>query len=153
MSRSTGALSLPLTLRHITVGSHKPNQTTPGPVFYFQTLRLVDDSHTIDITVTTTNPENPFLVDYFTVTTAAGGGGSGVNTTSSVPSPTRTSSSGSAVRTDSTWKIAGGVVGGIVGLIILGIAVWYFRRRRSRGGQAHDHSEASTPDDDFPKCP
>lgn len=51
--------------------------------------------------------------------------------------------------------IAGGVVGGVIGLAIIGAAVWFFLRRRRRqrvdGTSAGYH--AAAPGDEQPKTP
>lgn len=139
MRRSLGALVIqPLTWRGTTANSQKIDLTTTGTVLYFQTQKLKDGSHTIDITVTTANHSNFFIVDYFSVTPPAGGVSSGGGTTSSTPSSTVTSSNTPVVHADLTCRIVGGVLGGIVGIIILVIVVWYIRRRRARGDQASE---------------
>ena len=78
---------------------------------YFSTPNLTDGTHWINITVTTANETNPFTIDSFAVASLAG--------------------EISHVDVDA---IAGGVVGGIAGIGVLAIAVWYFLR--SRGGAA-----------------
>ena len=140
---SPGRLSQPLTWRRITAGSQTPYHD-PSGFIYFRTPVLATRPHEINITVTMANETNPFIIDFFyvNVTSDAGGGSSG-DTTRSVPSSTMTSSS---VSSTPVGAIAGGIVGGIAGIAILAIAVWYFLRRRSRGGQA-DCFEKPTPGD------
>ena len=164
-------LSELLTQCHIVVTSQKPYHDTGGLVggfVFFQTPKLEDATHEIDITVTTASLTDPFIFDFFLVTPAAGGSSSGVDTTRSVPSSTITSrrvpsstitsgrvpsstitsSSVPIVTTSSTpiGAIAGGIVGSIAGIAILAIAVWYVLRRRSCRGKAY-YFESLTSED------
>jgi hypothetical protein len=143
VSHSLGMLlSEPLIQCRIVVTSQKPFHDTGGPVggfVYFQTQKLEDAAHEIDITVKTVSLTDPFILDFLLVTPAAGGSSSGVDTTRSVPSSTITSSSVPIVTASSTpiGAIAGGIVGSIAGIAILSIAVWYILRRRSCRGKAY----------------
>ena len=79
-------------------------------VAYFSTPDLIESTHRIDITVTMVNETNPFTIDYFVVASLAGA---------------------------TPHTHVGGVVGGVVGILVLAIAAWYFLRfLRSRGGAA-----------------
>ena len=129
---------------YITAGSQKPYIHTSGGdnlnVIYFQTPGLKDGNHQIDITVTTANRTNPYIVDCFLITPTADESRSGVDMSYSTPSSTPTSSNLPIVTTQSTpvGAIVGGVVGGIAGIIILVVALWYFlRRRKSHGTQPY----------------
>ena len=117
-------------------------------VIYFETPKLADGTHEIDIAVTTANETNQFIIDYFLVSPIAGGPISGVETSRSIPTSTSTSSSLPVVVTSATpvGAIVGGVIGGIAGIIILAIALWCFLRRRTGGGQT-DHTDGPGPVD------
>lgn len=74
---------------------------------------------------------------------------SSIVASSSAPSSTSTSSGIPIATTKSTpiGAIVGGAVGGIIGITTLALALlWYFLRRRSRGGQAY-YFEKPTPAD------
>jgi len=119
-------------------------------VVYFFTPKLADGTHEIDVTVTTANETNPYVIDFFLVTPNAGGGSpSGVVTSRNVPTPGSgpTSSTVPIVSSTATpvGPIVGGVVGGIAGIALLIFGLWYFLRRRS-GGQAY-YFEKPTPGD------
>jgi len=123
-------------------GSQTPWVDDNGGLVLFQTPKLADGTHEIDITVKGANETNQFIMDYFLVTPLAGADGSGVVTTRSgpspTPSPTQSSSSPTVVTTSTpVGAIVGGVVGGIAGIAILAAAVWYFLHKRTRGGQAY----------------
>jgi Na+/H+-translocating membrane pyrophosphatase len=107
-----------------------------GVVTYFTAQSLEVGTHRLDITVTTANATNQFILDYFLVNLAPGGPSSIVSTSSNVPSSTSTSSSPpvAATRATPVGAIVGGVVGGIA---ILAIALWYLLRRRSGRSRAH----------------
>ena len=124
-----------LTQLRIIAGSQTPWFDSSGAVVYFETPKLADATHTIDIAVTTANQTNQFILDYFLVTPIAGGSSSGVGTSRGVPSPTVTSSSLPIVTTKSTpvGAIVGGVVGGIAGIAILVGIVLYFLKKKSSG--------------------
>ena len=91
--------------------------------------------------MTVANWTDQFIVDYFLISPIEGSPGSGVGTSRSAPSPTPTSSTSTLPTTAANptpiGPIVGGVVGGIVAIAILVVALWYFLRRRSRGGQAY----------------
>jgi hypothetical protein len=142
------SLSQALTSFRITAGSQKPFFDSTGSIVYFETPQLADSTHKIDITVTTANWTNQYILDFFLITPSAGGSHSGVETSRSVPTSTSSSSSLPIVTTSSTpvGAIVGGVVGGIAGIAILAIGLWWFLRRRSRGGQAY-YFDKPTPGD------
>jgi len=121
--------------------SQAPYIDNTGAVVYFQTPKLADGTHEIDITVKTANATNPFIFDYFLVTPVAGTTGSGVETSRSMPSSTSTSTTSSLpiVTSNSVnvGAIVGGVVGGIAAIVLLAAAAWYFLRKRTSGGQAY----------------
>jgi len=104
--------------------------------------------HKIDIKVTTANLTNQFIIDYFLVAPVAGGATSGVQTSRDMPSPTSTASNLPIVTSQAApvGAIVGGVVGGIAGIAALCLAIWYFMKRRSRGGQAY-YFDKPTPGD------
>lgn len=141
VNRTTSEIPLgqALTLSPITAGSQKPWLDTNGAVVYFQTPQLSDATHKIDITVTTANWTNQYILDFFLITPSTGGAHSGVGTSRSVPGSTSSSTSVPIVTTHSTpvGAIVGGVVGGIAGIAILAIALWYFLRKRTSGGRAY----------------
>lgn len=141
-------LSQILTQFRITAGSQKPWLDTDGSVVYFETPVLADGSHRIDIAVATANWTNQFILDCFLVTPSAGGSISGVETSRSAPSSTSSSSGLPIVTTQAApvGAIVGGVVGGIAGIAILVFAVWYFMRKKSRGGQAYYFDRPSPAD-------
>jgi hypothetical protein len=123
----------------VSAGSQKPWFDTSGSVVYFETPKLADGPHVINVTVTTANLTNQFIIDYFLILPSTGGSTSGVPTSRDAPSPTSSSSSLPIVTTTTApvGAIVGGVVGGIAGITILVIAVWYFLRKRTGGGQAY----------------
>ena len=124
VGRLPGTLSQPPIQRRTTAGSQRPYVDPGRGVFYFRTPVLVDDTHDIGIMVTTANETNLFILDYFLVTSG---------TSSSIPSIP-------------VGAIVGGIAGVIIGIAILAVAVWYFCRRRSRGGRAY-YFEMRTPGD------
>jgi len=135
------------------VDPQKPwyDNSTKG-VVYFQTPKLADGTHEIDIIVKTANVTNQYILDYILVTPNVGGSNTGVVTSRLAPtpgtsSPTSTPSLPVTMDMGSTpvGAIVGGVVGGIAGIAILAIAAWYFLRRRTRG-QAY-YFEKPTPGD------
>ena len=93
-------------------------------VIYFQTPKLADGAHEIDITVTTANETDQFIIDFFLVSPIAGGSGSATP----------------------VGAIAGGVVGGVFGIGILGIALWYFMGTRTGCNLAHYFKEPNLSD-------
>jgi len=129
-------------------GSQKPWVDSTGAIVYFQTPKLADGTHEIDITVTSANATNQFVLDFFLVSPLLGETHSGVTTTRDMPTSTSTSSSLPIVAASSApvGAIVGGVVGGIAGIVLLVAAVWFFMRRRSRGGQAY-YFDKPTPGD------
>jgi hypothetical protein len=131
-SSSVALFDKTLTWPHIIAISQIPSYDTMGPAIYFQTPKLVDGAHRIDITVTNAGNSNLFILDYFLISSAAGGSTSGVETSRSIPSSTSTSSSLPIATTRATpvGAIAGGVVGGISGIAILVITLWYFLKKR-----------------------
>jgi len=132
----------------ISAGSQKPWWDANDAVVYFQTPKLADGTHSIDISVTTANETDQFIIDFFLVTPVAGGSSSGVETSRSMPTSTSASSSLPIVTTRATpvGAIVGGVVGGIAGIALLVLAVWYFFGRKSRGGQAYYFEKPSPAD-------
>jgi len=137
-----------LTWPHITAGSQKPWFDSSGAVVYFATPKLADGTHKIDITVSTANATDQFILDFFLISPIAGGSTSGVETSRSAPSPTSTSSSLPIVTASATpvGPIVGGVVGGIAGIAVLAFALWYFMKKRSSGGQAYYFDRPSPAD-------
>ena len=116
---------------------------------YFETPRLAGGFHEIDIVVTVANETNQFVLDYFLITPSTGGYHSEVETSPSAPSSTPMPSGLQIVAIQSTpvRTIVGGVVGGIAGILITVFALlWYFLRKRPRGGQAY-YFEKPTPAD------
>jgi len=116
---------------------------------YFQTPRLADGKHKVDIVVTAANKINQFALDYILITPNTGWCHSEVGTSGSAPSSTPTSPGLPIVTTQSTpvGAIVGCVVGGIAGIVVLVLALlWYFLRKRPRGGQAY-YFEKPTPAD------
>jgi len=136
-----------MTQPHITAGSQQP-WMDGEQVVYFQTPKLADGTHRIDITVSVANGSNPFIIDYFLTTPSTGSSVSGVSTSRSIPTSTSTSSSVPIVTTHDTpvGTIVGGVVGGVAGIAILVLAVLYFLKKRSRGGQAYYFDKPSPAD-------
>lgn len=133
-----------LTLFRIKAGTQKPwLDANTGAVVYFQTPKLADGVHKIDVKVSTANWTNQFILDCFLITPSADADGDydgdGVSTSRSIPAPTSSSSSLPIVTSQSTpvGPIVGGVVGGIAGIAILALALWYFLRKRSSGGRAY----------------
>ena len=130
-----------LTWFRIVVHPQTPYVDNTGAVVYFQTPKLADGTHEIDITVKTVNATNPYVFDYFLVAPIAGAASSGVETSRIMPSSTSTSTSSPLpiVTSNSVnvGAIVGGVVGGIAGIVILAVVVWYFLHKRTRGGQAY----------------
>jgi len=122
----------------VVVGSQTPWIDDTGAVVYFQTPKLADGTHEIDVTVKSANMTNQFIIDYFLITPLAGAAGSGVETSRSIPTATSSSSSIpiSITHGANVGAIVGGVLGGIAGIAILVIVAWYFLFRRRRGGQA-----------------
>ena len=104
---------------------------------------MTDGPHKIDVSVTTTSPNNPWIIDYLLVFSNSNSGPSGVVATRPVPTPgpatSTPSSSGPNVIIPPTpvGAIVGGVVGGIAGIALLIFALWYFVGGRPRGSQAH----------------
>jgi len=152
---STGTPPISATyLFPIIVGTQTPWVDSNNAIVYFQTPKLADGTHEIDIIVTAANSTNLYILDFFLVTPNVGSSGSGVGTSRSVPSPastslpTSTSSTLPITTTSSTpvGPIVGGVVGGIAAIAILAIVAWYFLRKRSRGGQAY-YFDKPTPAD------
>ena len=136
----------------ITGGTQNPwYDASSDSIVYFFTPKLADGTHEIDITVTTANVTNPYIIDFFLVTPNANGAGpSGVVTSRNVPTPGSPTSSPSTVpivtsQATPVGPIVGGVVGGIAGIALLIFGLWYFLRRRS-GGQAY-YFEKPTPGD------
>lgn len=138
-----------LTYSRITAGSQQPViDAATGVTIYFQTPRMADGIHKIDVVVTEANEASQFVLDYFLITPNTGGYHSEVETSSSPPSSTPTSSGLPIVTTQSTLvgTILGGVVGGTAGIVILALALlWYFLRKRPRDDQAY-YFEKSTPE-------
>lgn len=136
-----------LTRPHIAAGSQQP-WLDGEQVVYFQTPKLADGTHEVDITVSVANGTNPFIIDYFLITPSAGSSVSGVETSRSMPTATSTSSSAPIVTTHDTpvGTIIGGVVGGVAGIAILVLALLYFLKKRSRGGQAYYFDKPSPAD-------
>jgi predicted PurR-regulated permease PerM len=124
------------TCYRVAAGSQKPQFDSDGDsIIYFFTPQLANGTHTINVTVTTANDTNLFIIDYWLVAPLAGDT-SGVATTRAAPS----SSSSVPITTTNAvpvGAIVGGVVGGIAGIVVLVILVYYFLFRRSRGGQAY----------------
>ena len=145
---SVALLDKALTWLHITAGSQEPWVDSSGKVVYFSTPKLADGTHTIDITVSTANATDQFILDYFLISPIAGGSTSGVETSRSAPSPTSTSSGLPIVTTSATpvGPIVGGVVGGIAGIAVLAVALRYFMRKRTSGGQAYYFDKPSPAD-------
>jgi hypothetical protein len=147
-SPSVALLDKTLTEPHIIAGSQKPWLDSSGAAVYFETPKLADGTHRIDITVTAANDTNLFALDYFLITPTTGGSVSGVETSRSMPSSTSTSSSLPIVtaKTAPVGAIVGGVVGGIAGIAILVLAIWYFLKKRTSGGQAYYFDKPSPAD-------
>jgi hypothetical protein len=111
---------------------------------YFISQQLGVGVHKIDIAVTAANETNQFIFDYIWIYLAPDELSSTVSTSSSTPPPT-SSNTPSSTSTSSglpttgphvplpVGAIAGGVVGGIFGIAILAIALWYFLRKRPGG--------------------
>lgn len=141
-------LSQALIYLRTTAGSQKPwVDDVTGAVVYFQTPKLADATHKIDLTVTTANLTNQFIIDFFLITPTAGSD-SGIATSRSAPAPSSTQSLLPIVTSQAApvGAIVGGVVGGIAGIAILCLALWYFLRKRTSGGRAY-YFEKPTPAD------
>jgi len=122
----------------VSAGSQKPWIDTTGAVVYFQTPKLADADHKIDINVTSANSTDQFILDFFLITPSTGGVHSGIETSRSAPAPSSTSGIVTTEEEETpVGAIVGGVVGGIAGIAILAILAWYFLRKRSRGGRAY----------------
>ena len=136
-----------LTWPRIIAGSQQP-WLDGEQVVYFETPKLADGTHKIDITVSVANETNPFIIDYFLITPSTSGSVSGVETSRSMPTSTSTSSSVPIVTTHDTpvGTIVGGVVGGVAGIALLVVALLYFLKKRSRGGQAYYFEKPSPAD-------
>ena len=142
VSRAPGTpLIKSLTWLRIIATSQQPwLDSATGRIVYFQTPSMADGAHKIGITVTSANATNQFFLDYITVTPS-----SGVKNSESVPSstatssgfPTVTSSGLPAVSTHSTpvSTIVGCVVGGVTGIAILVIVLWWCLWRRGSRAQ------------------
>ena len=122
---------------------HSPPSTTAGPqtpyyysaqLIYFATPKLVDGTHTINITVTGANNTNQYILDYITITPSEGGSSSssGVSTTTVGPASTSTTPI-VTIQSTPVGAIVGGVVGGIAGIAIIIIAMYFLLNRRTRG--------------------
>lgn len=102
---------------------------------------MPDGSHKINITVTAANSTNQFILDFILVTSTGGGSNSGTEISSSASSSASSSTTMKstppivAARSTPVGAIAGGVVGGIAGVAILAVTLWYYLRRRPRGSK------------------
>ena len=134
-----------LTWPHIVAGSQEPWLDTSG-VVYFQTPKLADGTHEIDITVMTANQTSQYILDFFLVIPIAGGSSSGVETSRSMPSATSSSLPIVTTTNAPVGPIVGGVVGGIAGIAILAFLLWYFLKKRTSGGQAYYFDRPSPAD-------
>jgi len=128
----------------VSAGSQTPYIDTTGAVVYFQTPNLADGDHTINLTVTTANNTNLFIVDFFLITPSSGDT-SGVETTRAAPSAT-SSVPVTVTHSVPVGAIVGGIVGGIAVIAILSILAYYFLRRRSGGGRAYYFGETGAAD-------
>jgi len=145
-----------LTQSCIIAGSQQPvPDHTQNKIIYFQSTRLADGEHKVDIKVTTANETNPFILDYFRIVPSIENSSSMPSSTSSLetshstPSPTSTSSAlpDVSLRSIPVGAMVGGVVGGIAGIVILVLALlWCFLRKRPRGGQAYYFEKPSPAD-------
>jgi len=133
----------------ITAGSQQPViDHVQRKFIYFQTTRLADDRHTVNIVVTKANEANPFILDYFRIIPSTGDHSS-VGTSPSVPSSTTTPSGlpTAAPRSAPVGAIVGGAVGGIAAIVTLALALlWFFLTKRARGGQVYYFEKSSTAD-------
>ena len=120
----------------VAAGSQTPWLDSSGAVVYFQTPKLADGTHKIDITVSVANLTNPYIIDFFLIAPTAGASNSGVQTSRTAPSPT-VPISVTHPSTTPVGAIVGGVVGGIAAIALLLFALWFFVWRKKRGGQAY----------------
>lgn len=117
-------------------------------LLYFQTPKLANTTHIINITVTAASETNKFAVDYFLVTNRSDGFDPMFEISHASPSLTQPIV---AMRSALVGVIVGGVVGGIAGIAILSVALWYFLKRRPRGRQTN-YFEKPAPSDLAAEC-
>lgn len=112
------------------VGPKAPYFNSYGEIVYFRTESLPDGPHKVNLTVTTANQTNPFIVDSYVFTFSSN--------TSSSPSP-------KATHPGHVGAIVGGVVGGLAAIAILVASLLCFMRKRRgpRGDQNNDFERPS----------
>ena len=128
------------------VGPQRPFRDSSQRIIYFQSLSLEYGTHTVNLTVTTASPSNPFIIDWYSFSFPADEPTSGVHT------PTSTSTSATVTHPTRVSTIVGSVVGGLTGLAVLTIALYYFLKKRSRGEQAYDLEKPNLVDGMVSEC-
>lgn len=108
-----------------TAGSSEPYTDSTG-IVYYKSPSLAATNHTLIVNVTDAGPNYPYALDYAMYVPDA-------NTPSetSGTSTTQTSvANAPSVSKKDIGAIVGGVIGGVAALIIVGLTVFYFMRKK-----------------------
>jgi hypothetical protein len=110
-------------------GTQQPfYDNTSGIVYYFQSPQLSATTHTLFMNVTQASNQSLFILDAVWYVPLSGASAPGTVTV--IPSNTALSNTGHS--TTNVGAIAGGVVGGVAGLVVLALAAYFLMRRRRR---------------------